>query len=107
MLLLCNLHRVSWICLYSSNLATLTVSFYGQRYENRGTFLRHFGMLTLAWNHPGVLFRPNATSGVTGNPIRAYTDPGGLDPLAESIRRIGFAGGSDPTPDAFLGPVLT
>ena len=40
-------------------------------------------------------------AGVTGNPIRAYTDPGGSDPLAESIRRIGFASGSDPPPDQF------
>ena len=40
-------------------------------------------------------------AGVTGNPIRAYTDPGGSDPLAESIRRIGSASGSDPPPDQF------
>ena len=35
-----------------------------------------------------------AKAGVTGNPIRAYYDPGGSDPLAELIRRIGFASGS-------------
>ena len=40
-------------------------------------------------------------SGVTGNPIRAYYDPGGSDPLAELIRWIGFASGSDPPPDQF------
>ena len=39
--------------------------------------------------------------GVTGNPIRAYYDPGGSDPLAELIRWIGFASGSDPPPDQF------
>ena len=37
-------------------------------------------------------------SGVTGNPIRACYDPGGSDPLAELIRRIGFASGFDPPP---------
>ena len=41
------------------------------------------------------------TAGVTGNPIRAYTDPGGSDPLAKSIRRIIFTSGSDPPPDQF------
>ena len=40
-------------------------------------------------------------AGVTGNPIRAYTDPGGSDPLAESFCRIGSASGSDPPPDQF------
>ena len=40
-------------------------------------------------------------AGVTGNPIRAYTDPGGSDPLAKSIRRIIFTSGSDPPPDQF------
>ena len=40
-------------------------------------------------------------AGVTGNPIRAYYDPGGSDPLAELICRIGFASGSDPPPDQF------
>ena len=42
-----------------------------------------------------------AKAGVTGNPIRAYTDPGGSDPLAKSIRRIIFTSGSDPPPDQF------
>ena len=41
------------------------------------------------------------TAGVTGNPIRAYTDPGGSDPLAESICRIGSASICDPPPDQF------
>ena len=40
-------------------------------------------------------------TGVTGNPIRAYYDPCGSDPLPESIRRIGLASGSDPPPDKF------
>ena len=40
-------------------------------------------------------------AGVTGNQIRAYTDPGGLDPLVEQIHRIGFVSGSDPPPDQF------
>ena len=42
-----------------------------------------------------------ALTGVTGNPIRAYTDPGGSDPLAKSILRIIFTSGSDPPPDQF------
>ena len=33
------------------------------------------------------------TAGVTGNLIRAYNDPNGSDPLAESIRRIVSASG--------------
>ena len=41
------------------------------------------------------------TAGVTGNLIRAYNDPSGSDPLAESIRRIVSASGSDPPPDQF------
>ena len=41
------------------------------------------------------------TAGVTGNPIRAYTDPGGSDLLAKSIRRINFTSGSDPPLDQF------
>ena len=32
-----------------------------------------------------VFLGPPNSAGVTGNPIRAYTDPGGSDPLAESI----------------------
>ena len=40
-------------------------------------------------------------AGVTGNPIRAYTDPGGSDLLAKSIRRINFTSGSDPSLDQF------
>ena len=40
---------------------------------------------------------------VTGNPIRPiYIAPGGSDPLAESIRRIGFASRSDLPPDQVL-----
>ena len=34
-----------------------------------------------------------AAAGVTGNPIRAYTDPDGWDPLGESILRNGSAPG--------------
>ena len=29
------------------------------------------------------------TVGVTGNPIRAYTNPGGSDPLAAIVRLLG------------------
>ena len=38
---------------------------------------------------------------VTGNPIRAYTDPGGSALLAESIRRIVSASATDPPSDQF------
>ena len=41
------------------------------------------------------------SSSVTGNPIWAYYEPGGSDPLAELIRQIRFASGSDPPPDQF------
>ena len=40
-------------------------------------------------------------AGVTGNPIRAYTDPGGSDPLVKSIRQINFTSGYDPRLDQF------
>ena len=57
----------------------------------------------------GRLAHDCPSSGVTGNPIRAYTDPGGSDPLAESIGvgsnplahlirpRINFTSGFDPS----------
>ena len=52
----------------------------------------------------GRLAHDCPSSGVTGNPIRAYTDPGGSDPLAESLAsgfdppRIDFTSGFDPSP---------
>ena len=38
--------------------------------------------LTRTLKSEGILFLkgPGSTAGVTGNPIRAYTDPGGSDP---------------------------
>ena len=42
---------------------------------------------------------PLSSAGVTGNPIRAYTDPA---PLAESIRRNGSAPGSILLADSIL-----
>ena len=53
------------------------------------------------FNARSITFTTTSTAGVTGNPIRAYTDPGGSDPLAESICRIGSASESDPPPDQF------
>ena len=40
-------------------------------------------------------------AGITGNPIQAYTNPGGSDPLAELICRNRSASGPDPPPDQF------
>ena len=56
-------------------------------------------LISEAWSLPVGKWRPCSLAGVTGNPIRAYTDPGGSDPLAKSIRRVIFTSGSDPPPD--------
>ena len=40
---------------------------------------------------------PDCSAGVKGNLIRAHTDPGGMNPPAESVRRIGSTSGFNPS----------
>ena len=40
---------------------------------------------------------PDCSASVKGNLIRAHTDPGGMNPPAESVRRIGSSSGFNPS----------
>ena len=48
----------------------------------------------------------NRGAGVTGNPIRAYTDPGGSDPLAGSDSLLNLATHGNRLPDDVQLPSL-
>ena len=82
------------ICPISAMLAYLTI-----RGEGPGPLFRFASGKPLTRDRLVTEIRSAlSAAGVTGNPIRAYTDPGGSDLLAKSIRRINFTSGFDPSP---------